>query len=84
MPATITQCPQGHDIRSAADRDTQGHCRECGRERTRRKRVSDSMRLAMVRAFEEAGVRFEDDYGQPVAPADVVAQLAQLYETGAF
>lgn len=80
MPATTDQCPQGHSTTTAADRDSQGHCRACMRDRSRQRRVSDGMKLAMVRAFESAGVRFEDDAGQPVAPDDVVRQLAEIYE----
>lgn len=82
MPAN--ECPQGHQIRSAADRDGQGHCRECERGRQRRRRVSNAMKLAIARAFEEAGVRFEGDDGEPVTPAEVVRQLTFLYETGAL
>lgn len=78
MPAN--QCPQGHDIRTAADRDGQGHCRACERDRQRRRRVSDSMKLSIARAFEAAGVRFEEDDGSPVAPAEVVRQLVAIYE----
>ncbi|WP_163736370.1 hypothetical protein [Mycolicibacterium madagascariense] len=42
------------------------------------------MRLTMVRAFEDAGVQFVDDDGQPVAAAEVVRQLAALYAAGAL
>jgi hypothetical protein len=82
MPAT--ECPQGHEIRSAADRDGQGHCRACMADRSRQRRVSDSMKLTIARAFEGAGVRFEDDDGLPVTPTEVARQLAALYEAGAL
>ncbi len=78
MPAAVPACPRGHDTRTAASRDTQGHCRACLRER----RVSDRMKLALVKAFEDVGIRFEDDHGQPVAPAEVVRQIAAIYESG--
>lgn len=84
MPATTDQCPQGHRIRSNSDRDGQGYCKRCRADRARSRRVSDGMKLTMARAFEAAGVRFEDDAGQPVAPADVVRQLVSVYETGAI
>lgn len=82
MPAN--QCPSGHAIRSSADRDGQGFCRLCRVERSRRRRVSDSMKLSIARAFEDAGVRFEDDDGLAVTPAEVVRQLAAVYEAGAL
>jgi hypothetical protein len=84
MPTATEECPQGHEIRNAADRDGQGYCRKCKADRERRRRVSTSMRLAMVRAFEEAGVRFEDDDGEPVAPSEVVRQLVAIYEVDAL
>lgn len=84
MPAAVDQCPQGHDTSTAADRDGQGHCRKCKATKARQKRVSDAMRLSMVRAFEDAGVRFEDDDGNPVAPGEVVQQLAELHAAGAL
>lgn len=78
MPAT--QCPQGHEIRSAADRNRQGYCRKCHAEDERQRRVSNSMKLAIAKAFEDVGVRFEDDHGNPVAPTEVVRQLVAIYE----
>ncbi|SRX93236.1 hypothetical protein MSP7336_01472 [Mycobacterium shimoidei] len=81
MPAN--RCPQGHEIRSAADRDKFGYCRKCKAERERRRRVGNSAALMVVRAFEAAGVRFEHD-GVPVAPAEVAKALAELYEAGAL
>lgn len=80
MPAAVNECPQGHDTQTAADRDSQGHCRKCKAERERQRRVSNAMRLALVQAFEEAGVRFETDDGRAVAPVEVVRQLAEIYE----
>jgi hypothetical protein len=38
------------------------------------------MRLALVRAFEDAGIRVEDDDGSPVEPVEVVRQLTAIYE----
>ena len=84
MPAAVDQCPSGHDTRTAAARDSQGHCRLCKAEKARRKRVSDSMKLAMAKAFEDVGIRFEDDDGAPVAPAEVVRQIVALYEADAL
>lgn len=82
MPAAVTMCPQGHEIRTDSDRDGQGHCRACERDRQRRRRVSNAMKLTLVKAFEDVGIRFEDDDGQPVAPAEVVRQIAAIYESG--
>lgn len=84
MPAAVTQCPHGHDIRSSADRNTQGFCRQCGRERDRQRRVSNGMKLAIVKAFEDVGVEFVDDDGQPVAPAEAVRQMVAVIEAGAL
>lgn len=84
MPAAVDECPQGHDTRSNTARDSQGHCRLCMAERKRHKRVSDSMRLTLVKAFEAAGVQVEDGDGKPVAAAEVVRQLVATYEAGAF
>lgn len=84
MPVATEQCPQGHKIHTAADRDGQGHCRRCQRDRQRQRRVSDGMKLAVARAFEKAGVRFADDDGRPVAPAEVVRQMSDLYAAGAL
>lgn len=80
MPAAVDQCPQGHDTSTSTARDGQGHCRRCMAYRAKRKRVSDSMKLAMVRAFETAGVKFVDDDDQPVELVDVVRQLAATFE----
>jgi hypothetical protein len=80
MPAE--QCPQGHEIRSAADRDGQGYCKACRRDGARQRRVSQSMKLTLVKAFEDVGIRFEDDDGAPVAPAEVVRQIVAVYESG--
>lgn len=80
MPAAVDQCPHGHEIRSTADRTSQGFCRQCKVDVDRRRRVSDSMKLAVARAFEAAGVRFEDDDGLAVAPTEVVRQIVALYE----
>ncbi|CAN5548869.1 hypothetical protein BH11ACT6_BH11ACT6_29770 [soil metagenome] len=81
MPAN--QCPQGHEIRSASDRDGQGYCKRCRYERKQRRQVADSAALMVVRAFEAAGVEFQAD-GVPVAPAVVARQLAALYTAGAL
>lgn len=82
MSVVTDYCPQRHEIRTAVDRDAQGYCRRCKADGERRRRVGQSMKLAMVSAFEAAGVRFEDDSGNPVAPAEVVRQLAEIYAAG--
>ena len=39
MPALVTACPAGHEIRSSADRTPYGYCRECKREDDRMARL---------------------------------------------
>ena len=80
MPAAVDQCPRMHDTSNPAARDSQGHCKTCRSEDSRRKRVSDGMKLAIVKAFEDVGVEFVDDDGNPVAPVEVVRQLVATYE----
>jgi hypothetical protein len=84
MPVTTEYCPQRHQIRSAADRDGQGYCRKCRADGARRRRVSESMKLAFVGALESAGLQFEDDDGRPVEPAEAVRQMVELFEAGAL
>lgn len=38
------------------------------------------MKLALVNAMEAAGIRFEDDDGQPVELTEVVRQITATYE----
>lgn len=76
-------CPRGHEIRTASDRDTQGFCRECKRERERSRRTAERAVLDVVRVFVSAGVEFETD-GIPVQPALIVRQLMDKYDAGAF
>lgn len=78
MPATVTQCPAGHEIRSTADRTTNGYCRACKREDDRLIRLKNRAALEVVRIFEAAGVRFQDD-GLPLPAEDVARQLVALY-----
>lgn len=78
MPVTVTPCPQGHEIRSSADRTRQGFCRECQRNCDRRNRMKNRAALDVVRIFEAAGAVFQVD-GVPVAAEDVAAQLVRLY-----
>ncbi|MGU3586052.1 hypothetical protein ACLBYD_23155 [Rhodococcus sp. C26F] len=83
MPAATNQCPRGHDTRTRADRDTQGHCRRCKADDEKRRRIAKSAAWTVVRAFENAGVQFQHD-GVPVDPAEVAQQLAEAYAAGAF
>ncbi|WP_139807753.1 hypothetical protein, partial [Mycobacterium avium] len=62
-------------------RDSQGHCRKCKADRERRRRVGKEAALMVVRAFEAAGVQFQND-GVPVEPAEVAKALAELYAAG--
>jgi hypothetical protein len=75
---TITACPAGHHIRSSADRTNQSHCRQCKRETDRLNRLKQRAALDVVKVFEAAGVRFQND-GVPVAAEDVARQLVAIY-----
>jgi hypothetical protein len=84
MPAVAVQaCPSGHTIRSSADRDTQGHCRQCMRDNSKRIRVGKEAALMVVRAFEAAGVKFQAD-GKPAEPAEVARLLGEAWAAGLF
>ena len=78
MPATITRCPQGHEIRSNADRTVSGYCRECKRADDRLDRLKQRAALDVVKIFEAAGVRFQDN-GVPIDAAEVARQFVVLY-----
>jgi hypothetical protein len=79
MPAN--QCPQGHEIRSSADRDCQGYCKRCRADNARRRRAGREAALMVVKAFESAGVRFQND-GKPAEPADVARLLGEAWASG--
>jgi hypothetical protein len=72
-------CPRGHEIRSAADRNTQGRCRECQREDDRLRRVRDRAALDVVAVFHSAGVEFLTDDGTPRDPNEIVRELIASY-----
>lgn len=42
-------CPYGHEIRSSADRDAQGYCRECKRRRERARRHKARAQIELAR-----------------------------------
>lgn len=77
-----TACPAGHVIKSSADRDRQGYCRQCRREAERERRLADRAALNVVKIFEAAGVRFQN-HGVPVDADEVVRQLVANYFDGA-
>jgi hypothetical protein len=58
-----TRCPQGHPIKSQADRTTQGYCRSCKREDDRARHRQHRAAMDAVRVLEAAGFRF--DVGMP-------------------
>lgn len=76
----ITECPAGHHIRSSADRDKQGYCRQCRSDSERMKRMRARAALDVVRAFEDCGVKFVND-GVPITAEAVAAQLVRVYGT---
>ncbi|WP_071289825.1 hypothetical protein [Mycolicibacterium llatzerense] len=88
----MTECPQGHEIRTQADRTAQGYCRECKREDERRRRRFTKTATDIVKMFQEGGVVFFDpddgallSYGQIVAQINATItdeQLAKVSDTG--
>lgn len=64
-------CPQGHEIRSSADRDSQGFCLACRHESNRSYRSRQSAALQLVRALEE-------EHGIPVTRSSPAVDLRQL------
>lgn len=77
---THTECPQGHEIRSASDRDVHGYCRACKADGDRQRRLANKAALDVVRVFEAAGVRFQDA-GVPIDAEEVARQLVAVYGT---
>jgi hypothetical protein len=72
-------CINNHLITTSTDRRPgNGGCAECHREANRILRQKNSAALAVVRAFEAAGVQFQNN-GEPL-PAELVArQLVEMY-----
>jgi hypothetical protein len=52
-------CVHGHQIRSRADRDSTGYCRQCRNDGARRRRQEANAALEIVRQLQAAGARFE-------------------------
>lgn len=75
---TDTTCPRGHQIRSTADRTASGYCRQCKRDDDRVQRLKKRAALDVVRAFEAAGIRFQNG-GVPVGAEEVARQLVAVY-----
>jgi hypothetical protein len=42
------------------------------------------MRLSLIRGLEDVGLRFEDDDGRPVTPAEAVRQMVAIIEADAL
>lgn len=78
MLTNTATCPRGHEIRSTADRTASGYCRRCKRDDDRTARLANRAALDVVRVFEAAGVRFQND-GQPVTAEEVARQLVEVY-----
>ena len=78
MTISITECPHGHQIRSQADRTTQGHCRRCKAGYDRERHRMRSVALDIVKSFEAAGVKFHNA-GVPVSAEDLARQLVLVY-----
>lgn len=73
-----TSCPQGHEIRSQADRSTQGYCRRCKADDDRERYIAQKAILSVAKQFEAIGVKFQND-GVPVAVEEVAEQLLLRY-----
>lgn len=52
-----TTCPQGHEIRSSADRDGQGYCLACRNDGAKTYRSRQSAALELARALEARGIQ---------------------------
>jgi hypothetical protein len=52
-----TTCPQGHEIRSSADRDGQGYCLACRADGAKTHRSRQSAAIELARALEARGVQ---------------------------
>jgi hypothetical protein len=48
----IHRCPHGHEVRSSADRDTTGYCRQCRRDRNHDARRKQREAARLVRALD--------------------------------
>jgi hypothetical protein len=79
---TTTLCPHGHELRSAADRDADGWCRQCRRAKNVGYRSRQRAALELALALESHGI--EVTRSEP--PVDLqrlaVALADGYYSTG--
>lgn len=80
MPTT--ECPHGHEIHSAADRDSQSYCLQCRRfgARTYRSRQRAALELAL--ALESFGIEVTRS-DPPVDLRRLAADLASAFDSEA-
>lgn len=76
-----TMCPSGHEIRSAADRNADGWCRQCRNEKNIGYRSRQRAALELALALESHGVAVTRSE-PPVDLQQLAADLARSYTSG--
>lgn len=82
-----TACPQGHEIRSSADRGADGFCKECRRVASQAYRLKQRASLELVRSLEARGIHVDLDTmavgTDPTATPEAVAErLVSVFGPG--
>lgn len=52
----VTVCPQGHELKSSADRDADGWCRHCRKQKNATYRSRQRSALVLAMALESHGI----------------------------
>ena len=71
-------CINGHPTPLSTDRRSAGGCAECHREANRQLRLKNRAALDVVKAFEAAGVQFQNN-GDPIDATEVARQLVEKF-----
>jgi len=69
-----TTCAQGHEVRSSADRDSDGWCKQCRKSKNLTYRSRQSAALELARTLEDRGIHVTRS--QP--PIDIQQQADAL------
>ena len=75
------ECPNGHEIRSAADRDADGWCKRCRKSKNVVYRTRQRAALALALALESRGVAVTRSE-PPVDLQQLAADLTRNYLPG--
>lgn len=67
-------CANGHDLRSSADRYSNGRCRKCQAEASRRWRIKRQAQAELIRALEARGITITPDGHLEVADEQRLAK----------